>query len=544
MAHPWKSMREWLADEEKLGQVIRISAPIKAGDPDSIVDAVPPEVAEENLRVINVTGASGKMMESELRAVSRYLHSLPGRPIGVIENPVNNCPDVPVVINPWADRERVLRMCGVSSKEELCKKLLTLKHKSIPPIVVSRESAPVKEVVIREDEIDVKKQLPHNWVEFENMPWSPCGGGQFFVYDPETQTHDIGIWRGGFFQWQNGQPDTPFSEEMQKRHMVVAMIYEGPIATDGGAYFREKFRRLKKPMPAAYAMCCDPGIVATAAVRTGLVWPQDGVCEIAVAGGFNGQAIEVVESETIPGLMVPAHAEYVVEGEFLPEDYIVPKYSEGVYQGHLTGEHSMPMFRIKSITHRRKPMWMTTWSSSGLNHAGPHSDFADTLFEAEALNYLQGNGFKVKDIVSYDLETIVIQTTVDGAQKPPHYGKTLLQALYSCPHGYLGNGNKFYICVGPDINPYDLRDVIWALGTRVQPATDTILIRDGLCAWGDPSGIPGPLGWRAYGQQVLIDALIKVPERRTDWDPRTEPRNWEEAAIERIKRKLESYARD
>lgn len=543
MAYPWKSMRDWIADEEELGHVVRIKAPIKAGDPNSIVDAVPPEVKEENLRVINTAGANGKMMESELRATLRYLHTLPNRPIGVIENPINNRPDVPVVINPWADRQRVLRMCGVETKAELCKKFLGLKHNTIAPKVVSRSEAPVKEVVIPESEVDARKHLVHNWVEFENMPWSPCGGGQFMVYDPETKTHDLGIWRGGFFQWDDGEPSKPFPEDWQKNRMCVAMIYEGPIATDGGAYFRDKFRRHGKPMPAAYAMCNDPSIVATSAVRSGLVWPQDGVCEYAVAGGLKGEPIELVESETIPGLMVPAHAEFVVEGEFLPEDYVVPKYSEGVYQGHLTGVHSMPMFRIKTITHRRKPMWMTTWSGSGMNHAGPHSDFADLFFEAEALNYLQGNGFKVKDIVSYDLETIVLQTTVDGAEKPPHYGKTLLQALYSCPHGYIGNGNKYYICVGPDIDPYDLRDVIWALGTRVQPASDTILIREGLCAWGDPSGIPGPLGWRAYGQQVLIDALIKVPERRADWDPRTEPRNWEMTAIERIRQKLNRHER-
>ena len=49
---------------------------------------------------------------------------------------------------------------------------------------------------------------------------------------------------------------------------------------------------------------------------------------------------------------------------------------------------------------------------------------------------------------------------------------------------------------------------------NIPNVTDSIVIQDGLCAWGDPSGLPGPLGWRTYGQQVLIDALIKVPERR------------------------------
>jgi len=291
-------------------------------------------------------------------------------------------------------------------------------------------------------------------------------------------------------------------------------------------------------MPAAYAMLSDPGIIATAAVRSSLVWPQDGADEYAVAGGFRGEPVEVVEAETIPGLMVPAHAEYIIEGEFLPEDFEVPLYAEGVFQGYLTGGDLCPVFRIKCITHRKDPMWCTTWSSSGFDHEGAHTGFATLFFEAEAMNYLRQNDYNVKEVVSYDLETIVVQADVDGAEKIPHYGKTLLTALYSCPNRYLGNSNKYYIAVGPDINPYDLRDVIWAIGTRSQPLTDSIRIEKGLCAWGDPSGLPGPLGWKTYGEQMLIDALIKVPERAQVWAPRCEPASWEKKAIQQMREKL------
>lgn len=541
MPHPWKSFREWIADEEALGEVLRIKAPIKAGDPDSIVDAVPAELKAKQMAVINCPGANGKMMETELRATSRYLHSLPKNPIGLIENPINNRPDIPVVINPWATRERTLRMCGCSTKQELAQKIKHLKDNLIDPVVIDRKNAPCKEVVILGDDIDAYKHLPRNWVEFETVPWSPCGGGEWIIYDEATDTHDLGIWRSGFFEWDDGDPTKPLPEDRRKSHLCVAMIYDGPIASDGGTYYRENFRKLDKPMPAAFAMCTDPTMAVVAAVRSGLVWPRDNADEYAVVGGMNGEPVELVESETIPGLKVPAHAEFILEGEFLPESYFVPRFAEGVYQGHLLGNHEMPVFRIRAITHRNKPMWMTTWSGSGSNHKGPHSDFADLLFEVEALIYLRNNDYKVKDVVSYDLETIIVQTEVDGMQKPPHYGKQVLNALYACPHGYIGNGSKYYICVGPDIDPYNLRDVIWALGTRAQPVSDSIVIAEGLCAWGDPSGLPGPLGWRAYGQQVLIDALIKVPERRTEWEPRTEPREWEEDAIERIKRNLAEF---
>ena len=63
MAYPWTSIRDWLADEEKLGHVLHIKTPIKAGDPNSIVDAVPADLKAEQMRVINCPGANGKVME-------------------------------------------------------------------------------------------------------------------------------------------------------------------------------------------------------------------------------------------------------------------------------------------------------------------------------------------------------------------------------------------------------------------------------------------------------------------------------------------------
>jgi 4-hydroxy-3-polyprenylbenzoate decarboxylase len=539
MAYPWKSFREWIADEEKIGDVLRVKAPIKCGDPNSIVDAVPANVREENLRVNNCLGANGKTMETELRALVRYLHTFPNSPIGLIEKPINIMPSVPIAVNPWATRERCLRMFGLKNKEELCKKYRELKTAIIPPKVLDRKEAPVKEVVIHRDELDLYKHTPRCWVEFENVPWSPTGGGMCVLFDPETKTHDLGEWREGYFEWEDGDPNKPYAEEKRKKDMYVTLIYGGPVETDGGRYYRERFRKKNKPMPAAMVMCNDPALLGTAIVRLGLEWPEDGVDELSVAGGFKGEPIEVVEAETIPGLMLPAHSEWVIEGEFLPEDYIVPKYGEAILSGYMFGGEACPIFRIKCITRRKDPMWCVTWSTNGFDHEGCHTALVNLFCEAEAINYLRQSGYHIKNVVSYDLETIVVQTDVDGAEKIPHYGKAVLSTLYGCANRYLGSCNKYYIAVGPDIDPYNLRDVLWAMNTRSQPVSDSIVIKNGLAAWGDPSAGRGPLGWKAYGEQMLIDALIKVPERMSEYEPRSDPASWEKEAIQRMKDKIE-----
>ena len=72
------------------------------------------------------------------------------------------------------------------------------------------------------------------------------------------------------------------------------------------------------------------------------------------------------------------------------------------------------------------------------------------------------------------------------------------------------------IVVGPDVDPYDMDQVAWALATRVQPLTDTIQNTKG-AALLDPSAPRGPQGNTPVSEQLGIDATIKVPERFDDY---------------------------
>ncbi|MBI2316345.1 MAG: UbiD family decarboxylase [Betaproteobacteria bacterium] len=150
MPYPWKSLREWVADEEKGGEVVKIKAPIKCGDYSNIVDIG--------------NGVPGKQPQTEIRAVVGYLHTLPGKPIGIIEHPVNNRPDIPVLLNPWPSRERTLRGIGLKSKDELCLKLQEFKRGKIPPVAISKKEAPCKEVIIPGDKIDLRKEPPSSYM--------------------------------------------------------------------------------------------------------------------------------------------------------------------------------------------------------------------------------------------------------------------------------------------------------------------------------------------------------------------------------------------
>jgi len=116
MPYPHRSFRDWLDEEERLGNVLRIRNPIKCGDYNHLVKV---DVAKHNPGLPDPEGLLKEITpETEIRALVAYLHSLPGSPIGIIENPIDNRPDIPLVVNPWPNYERTLRGMGLKNKFE------------------------------------------------------------------------------------------------------------------------------------------------------------------------------------------------------------------------------------------------------------------------------------------------------------------------------------------------------------------------------------------------------------------------------------------
>jgi len=469
----------------------------------------------------------GKIPETEMRAVARYLHSLPRNPIGIIENPIDNRPDIPVVVNIWPNYERTLRGMGLKDKFELVNKLADMHNHKIKPVTVPKKKAPCKQVMIPEDKIDLTKDIPRVWVEFNKLCFAGCNG-TIISYDPETGTHGLTKTRLGVFDWDNGDPNQPFPKEKVRRYGHTTMARPGrPGQGNTGRYYFDKYRAKDKPWPTVFVYGIPTDAHVLAAVKS-LRWPETGD-EYEILGGFRGEPVELVESETIPGLMVPAQAEWVIEGEFVSEDYRTPPTSEDLLLGFVWGEALWPLFRVKCITHRKDALWTaTTFSSMGhKDHQGVHSGLLVGVY-ADAINMLRRMGYKVKDVVTPAQWVTVVQLEVDGRDKPhPGYGEEVGRAV----------GAKYTIVVGPDINPYNLEEVFWAVGMRA-----------GRSQWRDypppPPGTPPIPRYGIFNQVttdmgfLVIDATIPVPERFDTFPPRTEPPSWENDAIERMRKKL------
>jgi 3-polyprenyl-4-hydroxybenzoate decarboxylase len=520
MPYPYKSFRDWLTDEEKIGNVLRIKPPIKCGDYDNIV-----EIGR---------GIPGKQPQTDMRAMTRYLHSLPGKPVGVIDRPINNRPDIPVVINPYATRERVLRGMGMSDKNQLLQKVKEIPYKRIKPRKLTRGDSPCKDQVMGSASIDLRRDIPRVWVEFQQCLWSGFNG-TIVLYDQETNTHGLGKLRVGQYEWKDADPAKPHNETRVATEMFAAVL-RGTSRPTGTGRFYLKHKALNKTMPGAFTFGDPVDLDFLAAIKT-LPWPENGD-EYEALGGFRGEPVDVVPSETIPGLMVPAHSEWVIEGEFLLEDEKLPSFAgEDDFIPYVTGGRVYTVFKANCITHRNKPYWSSNVSSvDGMNgHEGSHVALSALNLEVEALSFLRSAGFKVKDVaLLVGPGMTVVQLEVDGAGKPyPYYGKKVGMALAA--YG-VHIASPYTVVVGPDIDPHDAMDVLWAITMLAAPISDSILLDNDLP--GLASELGTRVGIRPRGERVIIDATIPVPERYDHWSPRSDPADWERVAIKRMKDKL------
>jgi 4-hydroxy-3-polyprenylbenzoate decarboxylase len=134
---PYKDMREFLNVLRKDGQLKDCDVPIKAAHGDN-----------------------------ELQALMRLLCQNDGPALMLKNLEGYNTPDVPIIFNPFGTRERTAMMIDCRDPLESKKKhaeMLGDKSRWLKPKVVDRSKAPCKEVVIKQADISLDKQLPHVW---------------------------------------------------------------------------------------------------------------------------------------------------------------------------------------------------------------------------------------------------------------------------------------------------------------------------------------------------------------------------------------------
>ena len=331
-----------------------------------------------------------------------------------------NTPEIPLIFNPFGTRERTAMMIDERDPLESKKKharLLGDRASWIDPVVVDRDQASCKEVVINKEDISLDKQLPHVW--FGKEAASYITGAVGITHDPETGERNVGCYRMTQL-WNAVHPmGEEYPEEQQKKQLSVFAFWNPPMSHIG--LHLAKATAMGKPLEVAFACQCDPAIHLAAA--TGLAFGQD---EFRFAGGLRGAPVELVKAETVD-IEVPATAEFIIEGVFIPEsETTIGNHSNPV--GYYDAIQVFPRFEVTAITHRKNPLWYATME---MIPPFDHNYQALIPVETEVLADLQGKAPEVHDVVVTPNMTYIVQLNVDGARKPhAEFGKFILHAVW------------------------------------------------------------------------------------------------------------------
>lgn len=462
--------------------------------------------------------------DNELQALMRYLHDQNNIALSLENLSGYNTPDVPIVFNPYGSRERTAMIMGTRDPMEAKvrhARILADRSTWHEPRRIDPSKAPCKEVRIAAEEIDLSAQVPHVWFGKEGPAFITSGVA--VTKDPETGERNVGWYRGALFSNARHPSGASYAEDRERRCVAIYAFWNPPMSHIG--LHVAKAAKAGKPLEIAFACSCDPALSLAAATSV-----PYGIDEFTFAGGLRGRPLDVVQCDTVD-LEVPATAEFILEGVILPGEEEPIGWHSNV-AGYYDKVQLFPVIQVNCITHRKNPIWHATME---MVPPFDHNYIGLLPVESELLSDLQQKIPEVADLVVTPAMTVIVKLNVDGATKPhPHFGKYILHAVWGAS-GRWGRTAKLVIVVGPDVNPYDWNQVEWAIMSRVQPYSDTIINRTGQAFVDDPSAPRSAQGVPMQSEQMGIDATIKVPERFNDY-PEVSQANPEE--VEAIANKL------
>ncbi len=308
------------------------------------------------------------------------------------------------------------------------------------------------------------------------------------------------------------------------------------LAHRGGALDFRDFARAcpGHPFPMAVALGADPATIL------GAVTPvPDTLSEYQFAGLLRGSRTEVAASGVGEGnlrLQVPATAEFVLEGHIPTapagfkgrSEHGIPTEERGGYLHALEGpfgDHTgyyneqdwFPVFRLNRITHRRDPIYHTTYTGKPPDEPAVLGVALNEVF----VPILQKQFPEIVDFYlppegcSYRLAVVAIKKSYAGHAKRVMFGvwSFLRQFMYT----------KFIVVTDDDIDIRDWKEVVWAITTRMDPVRDTTLVADTPIDYLDfaspVSGLGGKMGldathkWpgetsREWGRAIRMDEAV------------------------------------
>jgi len=475
----YRSLREFMAKLEAAGELVRVGEPVST--------------------VLEITEIQRRLLAS-------------GGPAVLFERPIradSQVSDIPALANLFGTVKRVAMGVTLDGRErstaadlrEVGELLAFLRNPEPPrgfkdalgmlplartvmsmrPQVMKR--APVQQVTLRGADIDLS-----------SLPIQTCWPGEpaplitwplVVTKGPSTSREDdynLGIYR---------------MQVIGRDRTIMRWL-----AHRGGAQHHRRWKAAGRPepLPACAVIGADPGTILAAVTPV-----PDTLSEYQFAGLLRGAKVELVPAKTVP-LMVPAHAEMVIEGHVLLDEYA----DEGPYGDH-TGYYNsverFPVFQVSAVTMRRDPIYLTTFTGRPPDEPSVLGEALNEVF----IPLLQQQFPEIVDFwlppegCSYRIAVVSMKKAYAG------HAKRVMMGVWSYLRQFMYT--KWVIVVDDDVDARDWKDVMWAISTRMDPARDVTIVENTPIDYLDFASPESGLG-----SKIGLDATSKwPPETKREW---------------------------
>ena len=371
----------------------------------------------------------------DVTAIVKQLGALKKFPVLIFEQPLNahgRTNDMKLVMSAENSQKKIQVALGVTpdmDRAEMARECLRREATKIAPVIVSKDAAPVKEIISAGDEVDL--------YELPLLRHHEMDGGPYIDMSSVARDRTSGVYNCSYHRMEvKDRNHTGFLMTLQHLWRIFRGYEEAneecPVATIIGHH------------PAYQMGACYGG-------------PFE-VSEYEIIGGYLQEPLRLTPSETWgERLFVPADAEIVIEGALLPGKRMV-EGPFGEVNGYLgvQGFQQSAHYEVRAISRRRGAMHTSILTPEG------DKPWMDLAREGAYLRRCREGVPNVQAVCAsgrHALLNVFISMKKMSEGDPGRAAAAVLTWDWA----------KNIFVFDDDIDVYNPTEILWALATRVQP---------------------------------------------------------------------------
>jgi UbiD family decarboxylase len=443
---------------------------------------------------------SGADSESEIGAAADVLQHTVDAPAALFDQIPGYDPSFRVLVNSFGSTDRIALTLGLPAGRPRAEVSDAWRQRirdlvPVPPRVVS--DGPVMTNIRRGGEVDM--------TIFPAPIWHPGDGGRYIGTGSFDLTRD---------------PDDGWVNLGTYRVMLHDRRRLGYFISPGkhGRLHRQKYFDRDEPCPVAMVFGGDPLTFMASCTEV-----PYGVSEYSWVGAVRDRPVDVITGP-VTGLPIPADAEIVAEGFATGKD-VAPEGPFGEWTGYYaSASREEPVMKVEALYYRDAPILAGSPPGRPPDELSRYRSILRSALLRDELDHMglpNVTGAWQHEVGGSRLFTVV----AIKQSYPGHTAQALHLAAQCHTAAYAG---RWVIVVDDDIDPTNLEEVLWAVCTRADPATDIDIIARG---WSTPLDPVIPPSRKKVGDYTssrgLIDACRPwawrnefAPVNALTWDQR------------------------